>query len=74
MRGPFRYHVRPDPDRYGWIVTAEGYVTRSLAFDTKQAALSSTEDLVRMHPGSTVVVDEEPPTLSPTEIEHRLAA
>jgi hypothetical protein len=74
MNGPYRYHVRPDPAGYGWIVTAQGFVVRSLPYHTKEDALAVTEQLASMHPGSTVVVDDDPPALSPTEIEHRLAA
>jgi Uncharacterized protein conserved in bacteria (DUF2188) len=69
----FRYHVMPDPDGHGWMVAAEGHVARSLPYDTKEEAIEITEDLVRRHPGSTIVVDEHPPALSPIEIEHRLS-
>ncbi|WP_437591703.1 DUF2188 domain-containing protein [Sorangium sp. So ce1000] len=68
------YHVMPDPDGWGWVVAAEGYVTRSLPYGTVQEAIESTEELVRQHPGSALVIDEHPPPLTPIEIEHRLAA
>ena len=67
----FSYHVMPGPDGYGWIVTAEGYVARSLPYDTKEEAIAIVEQLERQHPGSTLVVDERPPVLTPVEIEHR---
>jgi Uncharacterized protein conserved in bacteria (DUF2188) len=70
----FSYHVMPDPDGYGWMVAAEGYVARSLPYDTKEEAIEIVEELVRRHPGSTIVVDEHPPVLTPIEIEHRLTA
>jgi Uncharacterized protein conserved in bacteria (DUF2188) len=73
MATTFRYHVMPDPDGLGWMVAAEGYVARSLPYDTKEEAIEITEELVRRHPGSTIVVDEHPPALSPIEIEHRLS-
>jgi hypothetical protein len=63
----------PDPDGFGWMVTAEGYVVRSLPYDTKDEAIEMTEDLVRRHPGSTLVVDEHPPVLTRFAIESRLS-
>ena len=73
MSRAFHYHVMPDPDGYGWMVEAEGHVARSLPYDTKEEAIEITEELVRRHPGSTLVVDARPPALTPTEIEHRLS-
>jgi hypothetical protein len=72
MRETFSYHVTPDPDGYGWMVMAGGHVARSLPYDTKEQAIEITEDLVRRHPGSTLAVDEYPPLLTSSEIEHRL--
>jgi hypothetical protein len=69
----FSYKVMLDPDGYGWLVTAEGYVARSLPYDTRDEAVEITEELVRRHPGSTMVVDEHAPPLAPIEIEHRLS-
>jgi hypothetical protein len=73
MAKTFSYKVMPGPDGYGWLVTAEGYVARSLPYDTRDEAVEITEELVRRHPGSTIVVDERAPELAPTEIEHRLS-
>ncbi len=73
MAKAFRYHVMPDPDGFGWIVVAEGHVARSLPYDSKEEAIEITEELVRLHPGSTIVVDEHPPALTPLEIENRLS-
>lgn len=74
MAQAFHYHLMPDPDGWGWIVTAEGYVPHSLPYDTMDEAVRVAEDLVRRHPGSTLVVDDQPPVLTPVEIEHRIAA
>lgn len=74
MAQAFRYHVMRDPDGQGWIITAEGYVARSLPLDTLEVAVELAEDLVRLHPGSTLVVEDRPPVLTPVEIEHRIAA
>jgi hypothetical protein len=74
MESAFRYHVRPDPDGWGWIVTAEGHVARSLAYDSRETALEVANELVHLHPGSTIRVDEQPPPLDEVEIEHRMAA
>jgi hypothetical protein len=74
MPQAFAYHVMPDPDAHGWIVVAEGYVARSLPYDTKEEAIAIVGQLERQHPGSTLVVDERAPMLTPIEIEHRLSA
>jgi hypothetical protein len=74
MMRKFTYHILPDRDGWGWIVAAEGYVPRSLPYGTKEEALEVAEQLVRRYPGSTIVVDERPPQLTPIEVEHRLAA
>lgn len=74
MAQRFTYHVQPDPDGHGWIVAAEGYLARSLPFDTKEEAIRMAEELVRRHPGSRIVVDRRPPQLTPIEIDHRIAA
>jgi Uncharacterized protein conserved in bacteria (DUF2188) len=74
MPQAFAYHVMPDPDARGWIVVAEGYVARSLPYDTKEEAIAIVGQLECQHPGSTLVVDERPPILTPIEIEHRLSA
>ena len=73
MDNAFSYHVTPDPDGYGWMVRAGGHVARSLPYDTKEQAIEITEELVRRHPGSTLAVDDFPPPLTSTEIEHRLS-
>ena len=73
MAKMFSYHVMPDPDGYGWMVTAEGYVARSLPYGTKEEAIETTEELVRLHPGSTIVVNEHAPALTPSEIENRIS-
>ncbi len=74
MPQAFTYHVMPDPDAHGWIVVAEGYVARSLPYDTKEEAIEIVHQLERQHPGSKLVIDEQPPMLTPIEIEHRIAA
>jgi hypothetical protein len=74
MAPTFHYHVMPDPDGHGWIITAEGYVSRSLPQDTMDEAVELAEELVRQHPGSSLVVNDRPPVLTPVEIEHRIAA
>jgi hypothetical protein len=74
MAQMFNYHVMPDPDGRGWIVTAEGYVPHSLPFDTMEQASDIADVLVRQHPGSTIVVNDQPPALTPVELEHRIAA
>ncbi|WP_437603900.1 DUF2188 domain-containing protein [Sorangium sp. So ce590] len=74
MMRKFSYHVLPDRDGWGWIVAAEGYEARSLPYGTKEEAIEVTEGLVRRYPGSTLVVDEQPPRLTPIELDHRLAA
>ncbi|WP_437493883.1 DUF2188 domain-containing protein [Sorangium sp. So ce1014] len=74
MMRKFAYHVLPDPDGRGWIVAVEGYVAHSLPYGTKEEAIEVAEGLVRRYPGSTIVVDEQPPRLTPIELEHRLAA
>jgi hypothetical protein len=74
MTAAFDYRVMPDPDGQGWLVTALGHLTHSLPYDTMDEAISMAEDLVRRHPGSSLVVTDEPPALTPVEIEHRIAA
>lgn len=74
MTQAFDYQVMPDPDGQGWIVTAEGHVARSLAYDSREEAVEVAEELVCQHPGSTIVVTDQPPALTPIEIEHRLSA
>jgi len=74
MAQPFVYHVMPDPDGHGWIVTAEGFVARSLPYDTMDRAIEAAELLVRRRPRSALLVDARPPALTPIEIEHRLSA
>lgn len=74
MAQGFTYHVQPDPDGHGWIVAAEGYLSRSLPFGTKEEAILIAEELVRRHPGSSIIVDQQPPRLTPIEIDHRIAA
>ena len=74
MEKAFTYHVQPDPDGWGWIVAAEGYVVRSLPYDSREEAIEVAFELVRAHPGSMIRVDERPPRLSAVEIEHRKAA
>ncbi len=73
MASRFTYHVEPDPDGWGWLVAAEGYVVRSLPYDTKDEAIFMAGELVREHPGSRVVVDDHPRALTPFEIESRLS-
>ena len=73
MREAFHYEVMPDPDGYGWMVVAKGYVARSLPYGTEEEAIEIAEELVRRHPGSTIVVIDHPPALTPLEIEHRLS-
>jgi hypothetical protein len=68
------YHVMPDPDGGGWVVAAEGFVPRSLPYDSKEQAIEVAELLARSHPGAAVVVDARPPALTPIEVEHRIAA
>jgi hypothetical protein len=74
MGKAFIYHVQPDPDGWGWIVAAEGYVVHSLPYDSREVAIEEAIELVHMHPGSVIRIDERPPLLSPVEIEHRMAA
>lgn len=74
MAERFTYHVMPDPDGWGWVVAAEGYVTRSLPYGTKEEAIEVAEALIRRHPGSMLLIDHQPPRLTPIEIEHRMAA
>jgi hypothetical protein len=74
MRQGFNYRVEPDPDGLGWLVEAEGYTAHSLPYDTMEEAIFIAEDLVRHHPGSSLVVTDVAPRLTPVEIEHRLAA
>jgi hypothetical protein len=74
MAQAFNYHVMRDPDGWGWIITAEGYAPHSLPYDTMEQAIFFSEELVRQHPGSTLVVNDQPPALSPVEMEHRITA
>ncbi|MFT3770029.1 MAG: DUF2188 domain-containing protein [Minicystis sp.] len=74
MDRSFVYHVIPDPDGWGWMVAAEGYEAHSLPYDTEEQALEIAVLLARSHPGSSIVVDEHAPTLTPVEIDHRESA
>ncbi|MRG94188.1 DUF2188 domain-containing protein [Polyangium spumosum] len=74
MARAFVYHVAPDPDGWGWVVAAEGYHVHSLPYGTSEEAIEVAEGLARKHPGSTIVVDLQPTTLSAAEIEYQVAA
>lgn len=74
MARAFNYHVMPDFDGRGWIITAEGYVPHSLPYDTMEEAIFIAEELVRQHPSSTIVINDQPPVLSAVELEHRITA
>ena len=56
---PLTYHVVHGPDDLGWVVRADGFVARSLPYDTRDRAIEQADLLVQRHPGSRVIVEDE---------------